>query len=214
MLWERNKELAIALRNQGLADCLTARFALRHVDMNLFGQPVTFAHLVVSKSQQSVEKLTKGYLLWHSQSFDPTKGHAPFTELIKDQPHNQTQTLKRLIQTLNIANYTIVRDLKWLEALAPKPPLVAPDQRGNLQPLEIIQENTEYPFWSVSQGSLVTPAHGITLLGHGARAFKTLRTYLTALSESDPPDYCKQIGDFLRDHPMSTEISEWPSKAE
>ena len=40
MLWENNKELAIALRNQGLADCLTARFALRPVDLKLFGQPM------------------------------------------------------------------------------------------------------------------------------------------------------------------------------
>ncbi|MEN9666667.1 MAG: hypothetical protein RLZZ326_3030, partial [Planctomycetota bacterium] len=61
MLWEKHKELAIALRNQGLADCLAARFALRPVELTIFGQPVTFAHLVVSKSQQSVEKLTKGF---------------------------------------------------------------------------------------------------------------------------------------------------------
>jgi len=214
VLWEKPKELAIALRNQGLADCLTARFALRPVDLKLFGQPVTFAHLVVLKSQQSVEKLTKGYLLWHSQSFDPTKGHAPFTDLIEDQPQNQHRALKRFIQALNLMSNSMVRDLKWLESLAPKPPPVAPDQRGNLQPLEIIQENTEYPFWSAAKGLLVTPAHGITLLDHGVRAFKTVRTYLTALSKSDPPDYCTQVGEFLKVHPMSTEISEWPASPE
>ena len=213
-MWEKPKELAIALRNQGLADCLTARFALRPVDLKLFGQPMTFAHLVVLKSQQSVEKLTKGYLLWHSQSFDPTKGHAPFTDLIEDQPQNQHRALKRFIQALNLMSNSMVRDLKWLESLAPKPPPVAPDQRGNLQPLEIIQENTEYPFWSAAKGLLVTPAHGITLLDHGVRAFKTVRTYLTALSKSDPPDYCKQIGEFLETHPMSTEITDWPLRPE
>src|SRR5882724_11698337 len=36
-----------------------------------------------------------------------------------------------------------MRELKWLESLAPKPPPVDADQRGNLQLLEIIQENTE-----------------------------------------------------------------------
>ena len=212
MLWENNKELAIALRNQGLADCLTARFALRPVDLKLFGQPMTFAHLVVLKSQQSVEKLTKGYLLWHSPSFDPTKGHAPFTHLIEDQPQNQQRALRHMIQALNLVSKSIVRELKWLESMAPKPPPVAADQRGELHPLEIIQENTEYPYWSVANRSLITPAKGITLLGHGVRAFKTVRTYLTALSNSDPPEYCKQIGEFLKVHPMSTEISEWPPR--
>jgi hypothetical protein len=82
--------LAVALRDQGLADYLAARFALRPTNLKLFGRPITFAHLVVAKSQQAVEKLTKGYLLWHSKSFDPTKGHAPFTHLLKDQPQEQS----------------------------------------------------------------------------------------------------------------------------
>lgn len=214
MLWEKNKELAIALRNQGLADCLAARFGLRPVDLTLFGEPVTFAHLVVSKSQQSVEKLTKGYLLWHSRSFDPTKGHAPFTELIDEQSQHERRALTRLIQALNLVNRSIVRELKWLESLAPTPPTVPEDQRGNLQPLEIIQENTEYPFWSATKGSLVAPAQGITLWNQGIRAFKSLRTYLTALSKSDPPEYCNPIGEFLESYRMSTEITEWPPRSD
>lgn len=214
MLWEQNKELAIALRDQGLADCLTARFALRPLELKLFDQSVTFAHLVVLKAQQSVEKLTKGYLLWHSQSFDPTKGHAPFTELMDDQPQNQWRALSRLITALNLVSKSIVRELKWLESMAPKPPPVDVDQRGNLQSLDIIQENTEYPYWSTAKKSLVTPASGITLLGHGVRAFKAVRTYVTALSKSDPPEFCSQIGEFLEFHPMSTEITEWPLRPE
>jgi hypothetical protein len=213
VLWEKNKDLALALRNQGIADCLAARFALRRVELELFGQPMTFAHLVVSKSQQSVEKLTKGYLLWHSQSFDPTKGHAPFTDLITDQPQTHQRALTRLIQALNLGDKSVVRELKWLESLAPRPPTVAEHERGNLQPLKSIQENTEYPFWSPGKNSLVAPAHGITLL-QGVRAFKALRNYLTALSKSDPPDYRGQIGEFLDNHPMSTEITEWPQSSE
>ena len=118
MLWQQNRDLALALRDQGLADCLASRFALRPVNLKLLRQPVTFAHVTVSKSQQAVEKLTKGYLLWHSQSFDPTKGHAPFTDLLEDQPPPQRRALARLIQTLNLVNKSIVRELKWLESLS------------------------------------------------------------------------------------------------
>jgi hypothetical protein len=210
VLWQQNRDLALSLRDQGLADCLAARFALRLVDLRLFGQPVTFAHLTVSKSQQAVEKLTKGYLLWHSQSFDPTKGHAPFTNLLEDQPQQQRRALERLIQALNLVNKSIVRELKWLESLAPRPPTVPEAERGNLQPLHIIQENTEYPFWSHAKQSLVTPAQGITLRGHGVRAFKAARSYLTAFSQSDPPEYCLPIREFLQSFQMSTGITEWP----
>jgi hypothetical protein len=58
-----------------------------------------------------------------------------------------------------------MRELKWQESLAPKPPPVDADQRGNLQLLERIQENTEYPFWSAAKESLVAPAHGNHALG-------------------------------------------------
>lgn len=214
MLWEDHKALAIALRDQGLADGLAARFALRPLDLNLLGQPVTFAHLVVSKSQQAVEKLTKGYLLWQSPSFDPTKGHAPFTELIEDPSNRNLRGLKRLVQALNYKNRSLIKQLKWLEDLAPRPPTVAEDRRGHLQALEILRENTEYPFWSASAGALVTPARGISLSNHAVPAFKALRSYLTVLAESDPPEYREGIGQFLEDHPMNTETSEWPRGAD
>ena len=48
MLWQQHRELAVSLRDQGLADCLAARFALRPLELKLFGQPVTFAHLTAS----------------------------------------------------------------------------------------------------------------------------------------------------------------------
>lgn len=188
VLWQQNRKLALGLRDQGLADCLAARFALRPVEQRLFDQPVTFAHLIVSKAQQAVEKLTKGYLLWLSQSFDPTKGHSPFTNLLEDESRQSRARINRLIQALNMVNKLIVRELKWLESLAPRPPTVPEAERGNLQPLHIIQENTEYPFWSQARQSLIIPAQGITLRSHGVRAFKAVRNYLMALSQSDPPD--------------------------
>jgi hypothetical protein len=180
----------------------------------LFDQPVTFAHLAVSKAQQSVEKLTKGYLLWHSQSFDPTKGHSPFTFLLEDQPEHQPKALERLLLALSRLNPTIVREIKWLESLAPKPPIVPEAERGNLQPLNIIPQNTEYPFWSQAKQRIVAPAEGITLLGHGVRSFKAARNYLAALGQSDPREYCAPIREFLGIFPMTTELTEWPSAAE
>ena len=210
MLWQQHRDLAVALRDQGLADYLAARFALRPTNLKLFGRPITFAHLVVAKSQQAVEKLTKGYLLWHSQSFDPTKGHAPFTHLLKDQPQEQSKALTHLIQALNHVNKKIVRQIEWLESLAPKAPDVPVAERGNLQSLSIIPESTEYPFWSPGKDRLVCPAEGITLLGHGTPAFKAARTYLVALANSDPPDYCLPIREFLDQFPLSTEVTEWP----
>lgn len=213
MLWLQHGVLAAALRDQGLADYLAARFALRPVQLRLFGQPVTFAHVTVSKAQQAVEKLTKGYLLWQFPSFDPTKGHSPFTSLIADQPTHQSRALKRLTQTLNLVNRSIVRELKWLESLAPKLPIVPVADRGNRQPLHIIEENAEYPYWSSARNSLVTSATGMTL-EHGVRAFKAARTYLTSLSQSDPPGYCTPIREFLQTFPMSTEVTDWPARGE
>ncbi len=214
MLWQQHRDLAVALRDQGLADYLAARFALRPTGLTVFERPVTFAHLVVAKSQQAVEKVTKGYLLWHSQTFDPTKGHAPFTYLLEDQPPHQRKALERLIQALNHVNKKIVNQIKWLEALAPKPPVVSEAERGNPQPLNIILENSEYPFWSPAKNRLVGPAEGITLLGHGAPAFKAARTYLVAIGQSDPLDYCRPIREFLESNPLSTEVTEWPLRAE
>ena len=211
MLWQQHRDLALALRDQGLADYLAARFVLRPVQLRLFDRPVTFAHLAVSKSQQAVEKLTKGYLLWHSQSFDPAKGHAPFTNLLEDQPHHQRKALERLIQALNLGSKRIVREIEWLESLAPKPPAIPEAERGDLQPLNIILENTEYPFWSHAKNRLVSPAEGITLLGHGVRAFKAVRNYLAALGQSDPQDYCLAIRESLESFPLSTEVTEWPA---
>jgi hypothetical protein len=209
-LWQQHRDLAVALRDQGLADYLAARFALRPTELKLFDRSITFAHLVVAKSQQAVEKLTKGYLLWHSQSFDPTKGHAPFTYLLEDQPQDQRRALERLIQALNHVNKKIVRQIKWLESLAPKPPDVPETERGNLQPLTIIPETTEYPFWSQGKNRLVSPAEGITLLGHGVPAFKAARTYLAALAHSDPREYCHPIREFVDQFRLSTEVMEWP----
>jgi hypothetical protein len=74
--------------------------------------------------------------------------------------------------------------------------------------------NTEYPFWSKTKNRLVSPAEGITLLGHGVRAFKAARTYFVALAKSDPQDYSRPIQDFLDSYPLSTGVTEWPSIGE
>ncbi len=119
-----------------------------------------------------------------------------------------------MTEALNHANKRIVKEILWLESLAPKPPAVPGAERGNLQPLYIILVNTEYPFWSSAKNRLVSPAEGITLLGHGARAFKAARTYFVALAKSDPKEYSRPIQYFLDSFQLSTEVTEWPSIGE
>ncbi|HJT32839.1 MAG TPA: hypothetical protein VJ783_12435 [Pirellulales bacterium] len=209
MNWLDHKTLAIGLRDQGLADCVAARFALRPGLIEILGSKTTLAHLVVAKSQQTVEKLTKAYLLWHSRSFDPTKGHTPFTRAL-ELPENQRLVFDAMCIKLNRLNRNVVAELKWLESLAPHAPEVPVQERGNLQPLTILAENTEYPFWSVGSGRLVTTANGLSMENHGVRAIKAVRTFLGAMSSSDPPQFTKALRQFLEDLPFSTAVTGWP----
>lgn len=208
--WLEHKTLAIGLRNQGLADCVAARFALRPGVIRILGCDTTLAHLVVAKSQQSVEKLTKGYLLWHSKSFDPTKGHTPFTRALT-LPDSQRLYLEALCFKLNRLDRRVVAELKWLESLAPQPPELPPEERSDLQSLTIIAENTEYPFWSQSLQELVTTATGLSLENHGVRAIKAVRTFLQAIARSDPPQFTRGVREFLDELPFSTAITAWPA---
>jgi hypothetical protein len=198
--WEDHRLLALALRDQGLADCIAARRNLRFDTIRILQRQTNLAHLVVAKRQQSLEKLTKGYLLWHSGSFDPTKGHTPFSEALGTNPE-----VDNLCTALNRINPRAVRDLKWLETLAPRLPELPLEYQGRLVPLELIQENTEYPYWSA--GSLVIAAEGLTLQNQALRAITALRSFLRALSLSDPPAFTSEIRDFLQDHPFSTAIA-------
>ena len=146
MNWRDHKVLAIALRDQSLADCVAARFALRPFAWPVLGEQTTLSHIVVAKCQQSVEKLVKGFLLWQSASFDPAKGHAPFTETL-DLPEGHRETIRELCFDLNRRDRNVVRELQWLESLAPYRPQAALGQEGMPQSLNIIPMNSEYPFW-------------------------------------------------------------------
>jgi hypothetical protein len=199
--WKDHRALALALRDQGLADCIAARRNLRFDTIRILQRQTNLAHLVVAKCQQSLEKLTKGYLLWHSGSFDPTKGHTPFSEALGTSPE-----VDSLCTALNRINPRVVHDLKWLETLAPRPPELPPEYQGRLAPLELIKENTEYPYWSQEAAALVIAAQGLTLQNQAHRAITALRSFLWALSLSDPPVFTSEIRDFLQDHPFSTAI--------
>jgi hypothetical protein len=203
VLWKDHRTLAAVLRDQGLVDCLVARYCMNkdeeftelHVGVNL-------SHLVVAKAQQSVEKVTKGWLLWRSSSFDPTKGHAPFTRELESQA--ECKELQRLLAALNRLNPRLVKDLKWLESLAPRPPVVSMGQSGLPQSLTIITENTEYPFWSPKAKRLVTSAEGLSMREHGSRAIKTVRVFLEAMTHSDPREFTRAIRQFLERYRIST----------
>jgi hypothetical protein len=209
MNWRDHKTLAVGLRDQALADCIAARFALRPATFSLHHSQTTLAHLVTAKCQQSVEKLTKGYLLWHSGSFDPTRGHTPFTRTL-GLPEKQRAVIDKLCMQLNRLSRRAVAELKWLESLAPHSPEALEGEKGYLQPLEGIQENSEYPYWSTPHGRLVTAAEGLDLEKHGVRAIKAVRIFFEAMALSDPRVYTKAIEVFLVAYSFSTAITEWP----
>jgi hypothetical protein len=163
---------------------------------------MNLAHLVAAKAQQSVEKLTKGWLLWLSSSFDPTKGHTPFTRKLEAQI--EQKDFARLLTSLNRLNPRVVNDIKWLENLAPHPPEIPPAEAGFAQPLTIISENTEYPFWLPARNQLVASSEGLFMRIHGTRAIKAARTFLEAMAKSDPPDFTGPIRQFLDEHRIST----------
>ena len=143
MNWQEPKRLALALRDQGLCDCIAARANLRADSFQVLGRATNLAHLVVAKCQQSVEKIMKGYLLWHSGSFDPTKGHAPFTNALIVEPA-PAREITALCTSLNRLNRQIVAELKWLESMAPHPPSLTDEEKGKPVPLHKIKANSEY----------------------------------------------------------------------
>ncbi|MGA2619794.1 MAG: hypothetical protein ABSF26_19450 [Thermoguttaceae bacterium] len=202
MNWQNHRVLAIALRDQGLADCIAARRNLSFDTVRILQRQTNLAHLVVAKCQQALEKLTKGYLLWHAGSFDPTKGHCPFSEALGANPE-----VDKLCAALNKINPGVVRDLKWLETLAPQLPDVPPGYRGRLVPLEFIRENSEYPYWSNATGTLVIATQGLTIQNQARRAITAVRSFLRALALSDPAAFTSEIRDFLREFPFSTAIA-------
>ena len=213
MLWEKNKDLALAGATRASPTAWRPGFTAP-VDLKLFGQPVTFAPpgrleipAVRGEADQGLPALAlpvlrphKGPRPVHGADRGSAAEPSACPHPVDPGPEPREPIDRSGAQVAGVSGAEAANGRQ--------------DQRGNLQPLEIIQENTEYPFWSPGKESLVAPAQGITLLNQGVRAFKALRNYLTALSKSDPPDYCRQIGEFLDSHPMSTEITEWPQRSE
>lgn len=218
MNWQNHQVLAAALRDQGLADILAGKFCLRADEFTISGVVTTLGHVAVAKCQQGIEKLTKGYLLRLSGAFDPTKGHKPFTTAL-EQYDDLKKPMKRLLQSLNRANSRLVSELKWLESLAPaKPKPPAPPAGAPVvgpHPLNIIPMNSEYPFWNenLTGGSLSYPAAVFVPRNFPVRAFKTARTYIDILAESEPEDFCLPLRIFLNHYPFSTDLGDWPKKS-
>ena len=130
MNWQRPKDLSLALRDQGLCDCLAARANFGDGSLKVAGRQTTFAHVVVAKCQQSIEKILKGYLLWHNSSFDPTKGHSPLEDAFQSEV-GPPSVIQELCSALNRINRKLVSELKWLESLAPARQNSPTTRKGN-----------------------------------------------------------------------------------
>lgn len=81
---------------------------------------------------------------------------------------------------------------------------------GMAQPLEIIPINSEYPFWSVSDGTLVTPAQGLDTRKHGIRAMKATLAFFRTMGNSGPRAFTGPLGDFFDQYPLSCDLDEFP----
>jgi hypothetical protein len=209
MNWQSPRDLATRLRDQSMADFLAARLCLRLDTFVISGNLTTFAHNVVSKCQQATEKCLKGFLLWHDPSFDPKIGHAPLERILFG---NIPGHIQRLINTLNKVDPQLVRNIRWLEDLAPgRLADLAGLDPGKPLPLTVIPKNSEYPFWSESINALVTPAESISMRADGLKAIKTAHALLRTLSSSQPAEYCAPISEFLEVHRISTAPGSWPA---
>lgn len=86
----------------------------------------------------------------------------------------------------------------------------ANSKSGSPQPLRIIPENTEYPFWSDSIRMLVIPAQGFDPRRHGIRAMKATRGLFQTLSRSDPRQFTSPLAPFLEKYSFSSELDDFP----
>ncbi len=193
---------ACKLRDQGLVDLLIAQEVLLikkvfKLPGAQYLPPINRYHLTIAKSQQSLEKVVKGYLLWHRESVSPFGGHAVITGIFDKQIGGNTSRLKKLRETLRRTK--IHGDIRWLESMAPKAPS---GQRGgaDLNAADLV-ENAEYPFSHPSAG-IVCPAEHFTDRD-ALRAILTARQTLQIVASLSPNVAAREtfegaMQDFLR----------------
>lgn len=82
--------------------------------------------------------------------------------------------------------------------------------------LHIITINSEYPFWfeGPADGHLSYPAAVFIPRSLPVCAFKAARTYINAIAESEPEDFCLPLRNFLNNYPFSTKLGDWPQKSD
>lgn len=210
MNWQHHQTLAAGYRDQGLADYLAARVVQQvapSIDLRP-GLATSLAHVVVVKCQQASEKLIKSYRLWHDASFKPTAGHDPVADLLAQvgQIGGQLAAVTELVAALNRAEPRLVGELRWLGRLAPRTPDVPPALVGTLLPLDLLVENTEYPYWLAADNRLVTPAAQFTHAVDGVRAVRATTALCRVLARSDPRALTDAVRGCLASHPPSEPI--------
>jgi hypothetical protein len=193
-------ELAMHTLYQGLADLLGARAYLDGQVSLTFSTPLgrlELAHMAVSKSHQSVEKVLKGYLVFHGQSINPFRGHDPLTRVMNGEGGNASFLLK-FRTTMRQSSGGIIHRLLSMEQMAPNPPPVQDLDQIELTDLPI---NTEYPFWDNAAGYLTSPA----IHFKRADAFNAIRVTISLceiLAGEDDDDYTQGLRRFLETFPL------------
>ena len=191
--------LAEKLRDQSLADLLIARANLGQKGFRLGGVAINRNHLVISKCQQSAEKLLKSYFVRHGESVNPFRGHTPLQDVLSGTG-GQTPRLNKFRDTVRQEPSGLLKQLTWLEDLAPTG---APNVSADLAMLNFsdLAENTEYPFFCKSRGEIVFPAEHFEYW-QSAGAVRAAYFLCKFIARSDDSTFGTAVERFVDDHPL------------
>jgi hypothetical protein len=198
---DEQKLLAEKMRDQSLVDLLIAQVNRGQKGFRLGAVQANRNHLVISKCQQSAEKLLKAYFVWHGDSLNPFRGHTPMQDVLGGKG-GLTPRLQKFRRTVRQSPHGLLTQITWLENLAPSG---APNGVASLAALNAtdLTENTEYPFYSKNRAQIVSPAeHFGDQQGIGAmRAAYFLCDFI---AESDETAFGVAVEQFVRDHPRNS----------
>lgn len=197
------KLLAEKLRDQSLADLLVARANLGQKGFRLGEFRVNRNHVVISKCQQSSEKLLKSYFVWHGDSVNPFRAHTPMQDVLSGTG-GQTTRLQKFRETVRQEPNGLLAQVTWLENLAPAG---APNGVADLSVINAIDlaENTEYPFFSNNLTAIVCPAEHFEER-QGLGAVRAAYLLCKVIAKSDDTAFGNMVERFVDEYPLDKEV--------
>jgi hypothetical protein len=200
---KEQKLLAEKLREQSLADLLIARANLGQTGFRLGDVRINRNHVVISKCQQSAEKLLKSYFLWHGDSVNPFHAHRPMQNVLAGTG-GETPRLQKFRATVRQEPNGLLQQIMWLENLAPAG---APAGVANLSAINAsdLGENTEYPFFCTKRAEIVFPAEYFEER-QSIGAVRAAYLLCKVIANSDDTIFGNVIVRFVLEYPLDREI--------